>query len=286
MILRIDKRERCDELYDNLLEIAEETKHTIEDENQDIGDYVWYTEEGDHTGIVVEFKNMDTDDLFKSLRSGHLDSQLLDLCQYPHPILVCAGKFDAKHYRGTFTRKQFLAKMASICVRTGVKPFWFERVTDAAQFIMQLPNQLEKGAKVDVIAHRHSRTRNREDHNLNQFLALPTVGRVRAEELCDTYKTFYAFLKAAEQGAIPELPKGARSYVAAILGVPEDTLTPLLEKWTSIPGIGKAGAEKYINQGLTIDQFISRVDGGIIKVGIHTKRWVEDQIRAQQRKKK
>jgi hypothetical protein len=67
--------------------------------------------------------------------------------------------------------------------------------------------------------------------------------------------------------------------VAEITGVDANLLIPEIEKWTSIPGIGSASAKKYMEQGLTIDQFISRVDGGIIKVGIQTKRWVEDQVR-------
>lgn len=279
MILRIDKREKIAEIQDILFEMCNEAGVTLEEENQDIGDYVWYNDDGSHTGIVVEYKDLPSEDFFKSTQTGHLDTQLLDMCQYPYPILIIGGAFDPKHYRGKFTRKQVLAKMASVSIRTGAKVVWFERYHDVCNYIMQLPVQLEKGAKVDIIAHRHHKTRNRQNHNLNQFLALPTIGAKRAEALCEEHKTFYNFLMAASQGPIEDLPRGAREYVAEITGVDADLLVPEIEKWTSIPGIGAASAKKYMEQGLTIDQFISRVDGGIIKVGIQTKRWVEDQVR-------
>lgn len=286
MQLKVDTRERNEELYDTLFELCEQSGHTMVDENQVVGDYNWYQDDGSHTGCVVEFKEMDTQDFFRSLQSGHLDTQLLDMEQYPHAFLIVGGKFNPKDYRGRLTRKQFIAKLSSIGVRTTVKPLWFERITDAAQFIAEIPNQLNKGEKVDIIATRHSKTRNRHDYNLNQFLALPTIGAKRGTELKEEYKTFYNFLSHAQKGEVPDLPKGAREYVASITGIDVNLLIPEVERWTAIPGIGKSTAEKYIEQGLTIDQFISRVDGGIIKVGLQTNRWVEDEIRKRNRSKK
>jgi len=285
MLLKVDKREKDEELYDAILELCEEQNISLIDENQDIGDYNFYNDDHSHTGIVIEYKSMESGDFYKSLVSGHLDTQMLDLDQYPHPFLIIGGKFDPQKYRGKFTRKQVLAKLASIGVRMGVKPYWFERIPDAAQFILQLQTQLEKGEKTDVIAFRHSKTRNRQDHNLNQFLSLPAVGKKRAEELCAEYKLFYAFLQAASAGQVPDLPRGAREYVATITGVDVDTLIPLMEKFTSIPGIGTASAQKFIDSGYTMDTFYEACKNREIKMGIKTCRWLEDEIWKRERQR-
>jgi ERCC4-type nuclease len=269
MILKIDTRERNDEMYELLLNLCD----TVIDEVQTVGDYCWYNDDGSHTGIAIEAKFMDTDDFYKSLSNGHLDSQIQDLCQYPHPILLIIGKYDPKHYRHRFTRDQFLSKHASDTIRTDVKVIWYERISDAAKFISVLPKQLEKGAKVEVFAQRHSKTRNRQNHNLNQFLALPSIGVKRAETLCDKYITFYNFLKDAEYGNVKDLPKASREYVASIIGMDEDKLIPEVEKWKGIPGLGKTNIDKYIADGFTRETFIWSVKEGHLKASNKITEW-------------
>jgi len=270
MILKIDTRERNNELYDLLLELCD----NVVDEVQTIGDYNWYNNDGTHTGITIEVKFMDTDDFYNSLSSGHLNTQLLDLSQFPHPFLLIIGKYDAKHYRHRFTRDQFIDKKASIAVRTQVKPIWFERVSDAAKFISSLPRQLEKGEMVDTfIFTRHSHTKNKLNHNLNQFLGLPSIGVKKAEKLCDKYTTFYNFLKDVELGNVTDLPKSSREYVAAIIGMDEDKLISEVDKWRGIPGLGTTNIKKYIAQGYTRELFIASIQLGKLKVNKKTTEW-------------
>jgi len=267
--LQIDKREhRSDigkEIYDLFLEYADEFSYKVEDQNQVLGDYCWYNEDGSHTGIAVELKIMATDDFFNSLRNGHMDSQMLDLCQMTYPLLVVVGAFDAKHYNGIFTRKQFIAKLASIEIRTGVKAIWFERVSDAVQFMIQLPVQLEKGSRCDVIAVRHKSTKNRLDYNLNQFLSLPSIGEKRAHELHDLFPTFLKFLENAVLGTIDGLPKDTYEYVAAITGVPLSSVVPLYKQFQTLPGIGEKNARDLSLNYPSLADYIECVKCGTVK---------------------
>jgi len=260
--LQVDKREQSDYILDLLLEQSDESGFVLFEQNQDVGDYCWYNEDGSHTGIAVELKLTGTNDFYKSLRNGHLDSQMVDMGQFTHPFLVICGPYNSVQYRGIFTRKQFIAKIASIGVRTGVKPVWFERETDAVQFICQLPYQLAKGERCDVIAVRHKYTKNRLDYNLNQFLSLPAIGEKRALELHGLFPTFLEFLQTVTTGTVDGLPKETYDYVAAITGSPLVKVVPLYKQFKEVPGIGEKSALELAKVWESVDVYYEAVKTG------------------------
>lgn len=256
MRLIIDKREQDSEILDLLLERSEDPKNPFEIEYQvnTVGDYIWKYDDGSDTGIVIEAKGASTD-LISSILSGHLDTQVIDLGQYPTPFLLLWGEFNWFKDRQRFNRKRFLAYWSSIAMRTGVKPIWFVKKSDFVDFIVALPAHLGKGEKLNVIATRHKGTITRLDPNMGQFYSLPSIGEKRAEELCTRYPSFFAFLQEVRHGGVEGLPMETYKYLSPIIGIPLERLLPLRLQLKKVPGIGEKTAEKICGTCSTWEEF-------------------------------
>jgi len=123
-----------------------------------VGDYLWEDE-----GICIERKEIG--DFMASIRSGHLETQLLDMAQYDKPRLFISGKFEdvyGKSYSQGWGRNHTVGSLCSINERYDVKILQFANTSDLIDAIFVTKEKSDKGKKTEGIL-RHSKTENAKE---------------------------------------------------------------------------------------------------------------------------
>ena len=158
-----------------------------------VGDYLWEDE-----GICIERKEIG--DFMASIRSGHLETQLLDMAQYDKPRLFISGKFEdvyGKSYSQGWGRNHTVGSLCSINERYDVKILQFANTSDLIDAIFVTKEKSDKGKKTEGIL-RHSKTENVLNPNFALFLMIPGFGDKKAKEMSEMYK-FQEFLDGYQE---------------------------------------------------------------------------------------
>lgn len=207
-MLVIDKREKSAELIDMILSRAEIEHIEVSFENLTVGDFLYNDQ------ICIEHKT--TTDFVQSLNSGHLDTQVLDLQQYPCAYLFINGAWSYHfnpRYSQRFTAKSKVGKISSILARTTVKVQEFKNESELVDGIFAVIRKTDEGEKVFAV-QRHTKTLN-QDPNLAMYLGLPGLGTKRAQVVMARYPRFSVFLEAYKtHGKVDvSLPKKTKEYL-------------------------------------------------------------------------
>ena len=206
MVLLIDTREKNSELIDLLIQRCEQEGVEYKLTALDVGDFVW-----EECGICIEHKS--TEDYIKSITTNHLQTQALDMEQYPHAYLFIEGNWTLGFSRkyGRFTYQQKIGSLVSLIVRTKLKVLECKTLHELVHAVFSVREKVEKGEKVEVVV-RHSKTSNRLDPNLDMYLSLPGVGEKKAQQLVSTFPSFYSFLTYYKTSGY-KLPKQTCEYL-------------------------------------------------------------------------
>jgi ERCC4-type nuclease len=220
-LLKIDTREKDDVLIYTLIQKCEDAKIPFEMTALPVGDFLW---ELDGTQVCIEHKSIE--DLFASKSSRHLDTQMLDIKQYPNYILLIDGKwqYGKRGYGRPIYPELRDGLLLSVCLRDRVPYHHVDNSTQLADCIMRIKDLVLEGDRVDTIT-RHSKTKNKGDANLAMFLQIPGLGERRATRLRESVGSFGYFIhsvcecgnveKAMQSFGLKksDLPKGAREFV-------------------------------------------------------------------------
>jgi ERCC4-type nuclease len=178
-----------------------------------VGDYVW-----EEMGICIERKEIG--DLLNSIRSGHLETQLLDMEQFDNPRLFIHGQFESVygkvHSRG-WSPTHTVGALCSINERyPGIKVYQFSTLTDTLNAIFVIKEKIEKGDKAEGVL-RHSKTMNVTDPNFALFLTVPGFGEKRAKEACEKYGNFQNFIHEYSNGIVPKLQPATIAFMDKVV---------------------------------------------------------------------
>ena len=220
MKLLIDTREKDEVLVGAVIQECEERGIEYELTTLKVGDFLW---DLDDTQVCIEHKSID--DLYASKRSGHLDTQMLDIKQYPNYILLIDGKwkFGKQQYGRPIYPEIRDGILLSVCLRDRVPYHHVNNSTELSRCIMKIADIAVDGDRIDAV-ERHSKTRNRSDPNLAMFLQIPGLGEKRALALMKKFGSFGWFIAQIEMKGIDsvmvtnhlkksELPKGSRDFL-------------------------------------------------------------------------
>jgi len=182
-VLKIDKREPKT-IIRKVTKLAKENDVEYSVEVLPVGDYIW------DDCIVIERKTIQ--DFINSLRSGHLETQLLDMEQYSHSYLMVSGKFESvtfNPYIKGWTVNHTIGALCSIAARYDVKMIQLANDTQLSKAIFKIREMVNKGRKTGVVK-RHSKTLNVINPSFSLYLAIPGIGEKTAEKIDKAYPKF------------------------------------------------------------------------------------------------
>lgn len=198
MFLKVDSREKNMEILDLLSEhiLFEVCPLTV-------GDYMWCNEDG--SGVIcIEHKSVN--DFRSSLMSGHLDTQMRDLKQYPHYGLFISGDwrtvFVNGKYNSSFNRSSVKNKILSIGILHGVPVHEFKHPNEFVDAILALGEMESKSTGVMEVI-RNTFTKNKQSPNYQMYSAMDGMGRVKIERLMKLYPCIFDFIDAWRDPSIP-----------------------------------------------------------------------------------
>ena len=185
MFLKVDTREKNEEILDLLAERIEYELCSLS-----VGDYLWCNDDG---GVIcIEHKSVN--DFRSSLMSGHLDTQIADIKQYPHCGLFISGDwrtvYDKRQH--SFNRSMVKNKILSIGVKHGVPVYEFKYPTDFVDAIISIGDIVENGRAVNDVV-RNTFTKNKLDANYQMYSAIDGMGRKKIEALMIDYPCIFDF---------------------------------------------------------------------------------------------
>ena len=203
MKLMIDTRERSNELLEYL------NMHcacSVEMSALMVGDYVWCN---DDNSAVLAIEHKSVQDFYQSVMSGHLDTQIADLKQYPHYCVFIDGDWRSLYSRRNSPYRIFSYnnKILSIECIHNVPVHHFRTTQELGKAILDVGKMLERnpshGMIEDVI--RNKFTRNKLSPNYQMYSAIEGMGKKRIDELMKLYPHFTDFIIAYRNGV--EFPK-------------------------------------------------------------------------------
>jgi len=214
-VLFIDKRED-DRLVKKIQKAAAERGYGTTVKVLPVGDYMW-----ESMGIVIEHKTIP--DFISSVRDGRLETQLLDMEQYPKPYLFVDGIFktayadpSARKWLRGWTVKHTVGSLCSILGRyNNIKGWQFETEPQFIDAIFTIKEKTDKGVKIEgILPARHSKTLNYIDPNFALYMTLPGIGDKKAKNYQKTYPIFDDFLAAHRDGSMKiKLSKATQSFL-------------------------------------------------------------------------
>lgn len=210
-MLRIDKREPKS-MVKKVIKIAKENNIDYEIEVLPVGDYVW----DDY--VVIERKTIP--DFINSIRSGHLETQLLDMEQFPHAFLFISGKFENVNfipYINNWTVNHTIGSLCSIAARYDVKILQFANDTQVAKAIFKIKEKVDKGKKTEAVK-RHTKTLNYVKPSFALYMSIPGVGEKTALKLVEFYPNFLDFLQDYKDDKLKvKVNKKAKEFLDSLL---------------------------------------------------------------------
>ena len=109
-----------------------------------IGDFVL-----EEKGIVIERKTLS--DFAGSIRSGHLQKQLLQMEQAPFPFLIISGKMSEVHYLGIhWTVEHHLGALSSCAVRYKTKILQVDNDLQLIRLVKKICNKVGDGRTITI----------------------------------------------------------------------------------------------------------------------------------------
>lgn len=209
-MLRIDKREPQN-MIKKIVKIAKEMGLDYEVTTTPVGDYVW----DDY--IVIERKTVP--DFINSIRSGHLETQLLDMEQFEHAFLFISGRFENIKfipYIKNWTVNHTIGSLCSIAARYNVKVLQFANDMQIAKAIFKIKEKVDKGKKVEAVK-RHSKTLNYVKPSFALYMNIPGIGEKTAAKLVEIYPSFFDFLKDYKEEKLKiRINKKAKKFLDAL----------------------------------------------------------------------
>ena len=201
MKLICDTREKSRELleyvdahYDNVLYSA-----------LHVGDYLWCNDD-DETLLAIEHKSVS--DFYQSTVSGHIDTQVADLKQYPHFCVFIDGDWRSLFRRNSPCKPfAYNNKILSIECIHNVPVHHFRTTEELGKAIIDVGRMLERnptGGRIEDVI-RNKFTRNKLSPNYQMYSALDGMGKKRIDELMKLYPHFSDFIQAYKSGV--EFPK-------------------------------------------------------------------------------
>lgn len=206
-MLLIDANEK--DMAKKVLKEAEKRKIEAEIKRLTVGDYLW------DDFLVIERKTVS--DFVNSIRSGHLETQLLDMQQYEHAFLFISGDFRSLYFKNikNWTVNHTIGSLCSIIARYDIKVLQFPNDSQLIKAIFKIKEKVDKGKKTKTVI-RHKKTLNKVDPNFALFLTIPGIGEKRARILTENYSNFYEFINEFKNGKI-KLPKTAETFLNSII---------------------------------------------------------------------
>lgn len=210
-MLKIDIREKDDDLIASIMDKVGDANE-VEFTTLAVGDYLW------NERVCIEAKSVK--DFDASMRSGHLDTQILDMQQYPSSFLVVHGNL-MEFVRGgkhPVTPSQRLAKLTSIQCRSNTRAFVVPHQAHAAQVIVDIPRFCDEGERV-VAVMRHTGTFGRTSPSAQMYCAMPRISATKAEGLLSHCPSFYDFITRYKGGeTFPKrlVDAGTRRFLDAL----------------------------------------------------------------------
>lgn len=203
-MLQIDQREKDDSFVGLVLDRCEAEGIEYEFAPLALGDYLW-----DET-FCIERKRID--DFEKSMVSGHLDSQVVDIRnQYKHALLLVYGElYTVARRRTAMSRKQFEGKLLSIAGRVGLPYHYVKSEDRAVDAIFDVQRYIRKDAERVCNPIRNVKVGGGAPVAVELYFTLPGVGEQKAYALHEKYGSF---------------PKFCMDYVARWRQVEAGTLT-------------------------------------------------------------
>ena len=168
-------------------------QYTFEKERLPIGDFC-----NNEKSFVVERKTIE--DLISSLRSGHLQKQLLQMCEnYEHPYLIISGNFNKSYFDKviTLSLNQWIGMLASLGVRySGLKILQIENDKQLVDLVFKLDSKINDGKVVTIRETELLKSKvTEEDRAVHILTCFPKIGVKRAQKLMETNPEVNMYVK-------------------------------------------------------------------------------------------
>lgn len=160
---------------------AEQMEFETEVKPLPVGDIVF-----EEKGIVVERKEIG--DWVGSIRSGHLQKQLQQMINFPHPYLIISGKTQDLHFGGIkWTAEQHAGSLASCMVRyPNLKVMFVENDKQLVRLVKKIIEKTDDGKSISIYDTELLRNQvTEEDMRVKLLTNFPGLGVIKSRKLLD-----------------------------------------------------------------------------------------------------